>query len=160
MKTRFIPCLIALLMATQLGNYTQAKPQEDPYYVKMKGFKIVSVGLKKIEFATTAVFYNTYNNKAKLTEVDIDVYADDQYLGKAINQEEVKIPKNSAFDIPLYFAVTPSANMIKSFTQVGTKITLGKKIKMRYIGYIKLKVIGFIPVKVKIDDVSYYDTRN
>lgn len=128
------------------------KPDKDPYYVKMKGFEVITLNTKKIELGVTAVFFNTYNAKAKLEEVQIDVWLEGQYLGKVSQAEEVSIPKQSAFDIPLILKLEPPGPAIKNTLWQSGRLLTGKKVKVFYKGYIKMKAIGFIPIKVPMED--------
>lgn len=132
------------------------KPDTDPYFVKMKGFKIISFNTKRIELFSTAVFYNTYSNKAKLEEINIDVFLEDKFLGKIVNQQNISIPKSSAFDIPMLLKLEPPGPSIANSLWKGSKLLLGKKVKIKYTGYIKLKVVGFIPIKIPIQDEILY----
>lgn len=148
--------LLIVLLCVVTSVTAQKAPVQDPYFVKMKGFKVLSFNRDKIELFSTAVFYNTYNNKAKLVEIDIDVYLEDQYLGKVVEQQGIDIPKLSAFDIPLLLQLDPPGPAIRNSLWQSSKLLLGKKVKIRYTGYIKLRVIGFIPIKVKLDDELLY----
>lgn len=129
-----------------------AKPDQDPYFVKMKGFAIKSFNTKKIEIESTAVFYNTYKAKAKLEEVYIEVYLEDDKLGVITQSETIDIPKESAFDIPLLLKLEPPGPAIKSSLWQSGRFLFGKEVKIKYKGYIKMKAIGFIPFKVKVED--------
>lgn len=138
-----------------LTSFTD-KPVQDPYFVKMKGFKVLAFNTQRIELFSTAVFYNTYKYKAKLVEIDIDVFLENKLLGKVVNQENIPIPKLSAFDIPLLLKLEPPGPAITNSLWQSAKLITGKKVKIRYVGHIKLKVIGFIPIKVPIEDELLY----
>ena len=142
---------LLLVLAFALVD-AHAAPDQNPYYVKMKGFRIVAFNLKKIELASTAVFYNTYNNKAKLEEVEIEVFLGNKLLGKVSQAEDVQIPKLSAFDIPLLFKLEPPGPAVKNSLWQGGRFLFGKKVIITYKGYIKLKVIGFIPIKIPMEE--------
>ena len=148
--------LAVLLLLTLQADAFAGKPVQDPYFVKMKGFKVLSFNTSKIEFASTAVFYNTYNNRAKLQEVDIDVYVEDKYIGKVTNAEDIPVNKLSAFDVPLLLTLEPPGPAVRDALWQGSRLMYGKKLKIRYAGHIKLKVLGFLPIKVRIDDDLYY----
>ncbi len=139
-----------------LVSFTDDKPVQDPYFVKMKGFKVLSFNLQKIEIFSTSVFYNTYKNKARLQEVDVDVYLDGKLLGKIVNQDDVAIPKLSAFDVPLLFKLEPPGPALRNSLWQGTKLLTGRKVKIKYEGFIKLRVVGIIPIKVKFEDEILY----
>ncbi|MCO5230845.1 MAG: hypothetical protein M9958_06780 [Chitinophagales bacterium] len=152
-QLRYISVL--LVISLLFSSYAEA-PSTEPYFVKMKGFKVVTFNAKRIELSSIAVFFNTYNHKAKLKEVNIDVYLENKYLGKVNNLEDVSIPKSSAFDIPLILNLDPPGPAITNSLWQGTKLLTGQKVKIRYEGYIKLKVLAFVPITVKIkDEMSY-----
>ena len=132
------------------------KPVQDPYFVKMKGFKVLAFNTQRIELFSTAVFYNTYKYKAKLVEIDIDVYLENKLLGKVVNQENIPIPKLSAFDIPLLLKLEPPGPAITNSLWQSAKLLTGQKVKIRYVGFIKLKIAGIIPIKVPIEDEMLY----
>lgn len=129
-----------------------AKPEKDPYFIKMKGFSIKSFNTKKIEIQTTAVFFNTYNAKAKLDEVFIEVYLEDIKIGNISQVEDISIPKQSAFDVPLSLKLEPPGPALKSTIWQSGRLLFGKSVKVKYVGYVKMKAIGFIPIKVKVED--------
>ncbi|MCO5234190.1 MAG: hypothetical protein LC105_09165 [Chitinophagales bacterium] len=122
----------------------------------MKGFKILTFNANRIELSSTAVFFNTYKYKAKLKEIDIDVYLEDKYLGKVNNFEDIAIPKLSAFDIPLILNLNPPGPAIRNSLWQGTKLLTGQKVKIKYEGHIKLKVLGFVPIVIKVKDEMLY----
>jgi hypothetical protein len=129
-----------------------AGPDQPPYYVKMKGFKVQSFNRHKIELHATAVFYNTYNNKAKLEAVEIDVFLEDRLLGRISQLEEVKVPKLSAFDVPLVLKLEPPGPAVMNSLWQGSRLLVGQKVTITYKGFIKLKAIGFIPIKIPMED--------
>ena len=143
---------ILLLQAIALP----AKGSELPFFIKMKGTKVVSVSAKKLEVFSTAVFFNTYNNKAKITEVDIDLFLDDRYIGKVTNHVDVIVHKRSTFDVPLIYSKDSPITDVGSLLWRGGKLIAGKNVRIKYIGYIKMKVIGFIPIKIKFEDEILY----
>lgn len=156
MRNRYWLFAIVTTLSVFLSSLTEKPPVQDPYFVKMKGFKVVSFNTDKVELFSTAVFYNTYKNKAKLLEVDIDVYLEDKYLGKVVNQDNIDIPKLSAFDVPLLLQLDPPGPAVKNSLWQSAKLLTGRKVKIKYNGYIKLRVIGFIPIKVKLEEELLY----
>lgn len=134
----------------------QAKDSDLPYFIKMKGTKVMSLSPKKLEVFSTAVFFNTYNNRAKITEVDIYLFLDNRYIGKVTNHVDVLVHKRSTFDVPLIYSKESPISDIGGLLWKGGRLIAGKDIKVRYIGYIKMKVIGFIPIKIKFEDEVYY----
>lgn len=145
--------ILLLTLSLQLSQGLLAVgPDQPPYYVKMKGFKVKTFNRQKIELASTAVFYNTYNAKAKIQEIEIDVYLEDQLLGKVSQAEVVNIPKQSAFDVPLLLTLEPPGAAVKNAFWQSGRFIFGRKVNITYKGFIKLKALGFIPVKIPMEE--------
>ena len=68
----------------------------------------------------------------------------------------VKINKQSAFDLPLTISVNTASTLSKIFTQSAKLLIPGKTIKVDYKGYVKVKALGFIPIKVKINQSEFF----
>jgi LEA14-like dessication related protein len=138
----------------------QAEDKE-PYLVKTKEFHIASFSLKEIGMGITAVIYNPYNAKVKVDEILIDVFIADKKLGTITEAADVvKIKKESAFDLPLKINVKTGPTVSKLFTEGSKMVLSGKKVKVDYKGYVKVKAMGFIPIKVKIDQSAYFTMKD
>lgn len=124
---------------------------EDIEFVKTKDWKVVKVGKEGIELSCTAVFYNPNKVKAKLKNIDIDVFFNDLIAGN-ISQPDgrVKVAKQSAFDVPLSIKFSPDKNQKGYFSGFLSAATF-KDFVIKLQGYLKLQAIG-IPMKVKIND--------
>jgi LEA14-like dessication related protein len=134
---------------------------KEPYLVKTKDFHVNDFSLREISLGITAVIYNPYKVKVKIEEILIDVFIGDKKLGTITEAaEEVKIPKENAFDLPVNINVKTGPTVTKFFTEGTKMVLLGQKIKVDYKGYIKVKALGFIPVKVKIDQSAYFTLKD
>ncbi|MCB0540200.1 MAG: hypothetical protein KDE33_21970 [Bacteroidetes bacterium] len=120
-------------------------------FVKTKEWKVIKVGKEGIELSCTAVFYNPNNVKAKLKDIDIDVFFNDLKAGNISQPDgKVKVGKQSAFDVPLSIKFSPDKNQKGYFSGFLTAVTL-KDFVIKLQGYLKLQALG-IPLKVKIND--------
>lgn len=144
------------VISSAFVSTTDIHADEAPYFVKTKNTKLSSFSTSKIEIASEAVFFNTYNVGAKLLEVNIDVYMDDTKLGTVTEVQDVKIPKKSTFDIPLNLSIKPGPTALKLVTG-SAKILFGKKVNVRYTGYIKIRALGMVPLKINMDETEAYD---
>lgn len=122
-------------------------------FVKTKEWKVVKVGKEGIELSCTAVFYNPNKVKAKLKNIDIDVFFNDVKAGN-ISQPDgrVKVSKQSAFDVPLAIKFSPESNAKGYFSGFLTAVTL-KDFVIKLQGYLKMQALG-VPIKVKISDAE------
>ena len=155
--TRRLYVLFLLLLAF-LSSEAEEK---EPYLVKTKDFHVSDFSLKKIGLGITAVIYNPYNVKVKIDEIMIDVFIGDKKLGTILEAaEDVKINKECAFDLPLRISVNTGPTISKFFTEGTRMVILGQKIRVDYRGYVKVRALGFIPVKVKINQTEYFTLKD
>lgn len=149
-----------ILFFFTLSLCTIAKEEvKEPYLVRTKDFSVIDFGLKQVDLGLTAVIFNPIKAKAKIDEIVIDVFVEDKKLGTILEVPEVvKVPKNDTFDLPLKIAVKTGPTLGKFATE-SARLALGKSVKVQYKGYIKIIAIGFIPIKVKIDETEYF-TKN
>ncbi|MDB5228225.1 MAG: hypothetical protein JWN78_2418 [Bacteroidota bacterium] len=134
---------------------------KDPYLVKTKNFHVNHFSLQQIDLGTTAVIYNPYKVKVNIDEILIDVFIREKKLGTITEAADVvKIKKVSAFDLPLKVDVKTGPTLSNLFAE-GAKMALkGNKIGVDFKGYIKLKALGFVPVRVKIDQTEYFGMKD
>jgi hypothetical protein len=96
----------------------------------------------------------------KIDEIVIDVFIHDKRLGVILEAADlVKIPKQSAFDLSLELKVKTAATIAK-FTSETVKLALGKKVQVDFKGYVKLRAMGFVAVKVKIDQTEFFTYKD
>ncbi|HPA35686.1 MAG TPA: hypothetical protein PLA16_04925 [Chitinophagales bacterium] len=151
--------LLIIFSFTVLLNF--AEEPKEPYLVKTKDFHVADFSLKKIDLGITAVIYNPYKAKVKIEEIMIDVFIGDKKLGTILEAaEDVKINKESAFDLPLRISVNTGPTISKFFTEGTRMVILGQKIRVDYRGYVKVRALGFIPVKVKINQTEYFTLKD
>ena len=156
MKRLFFTLFVLLI------SFIAAKAEDkEPYLVKTKDFHVSDFSLKQIGLGITAVIYNPYNVKVKVDEILIDVFIGDKKLGTILEAADVvTIKKESAFDLPLKIEVKTGPTVTKFFTEGSKMVLMGKKIKVDYKGYVKVKALGFIPIKVKIDQSAYFTMKD
>ena len=145
-----------------LFSFIAAKAEDkEPYLVKTKNFHVEDFSLKQIGLGITAVIYNPYKAKVTVDEILIDVFIGDKKLGTILEAADVvKIKKESAFDLPLKINVKTSSTVSKFFTEGSKMVLMGKKIRVDFKGYVKVKALGFIPIKVKIDQYEYFTLKD
>ena len=134
-----------------LFSFTNSYAIDAIEFVKTKEWKVIKVGKEGIELSCTAVFYNPNNVKAKLKDINIDVFFNDLKAGNISQPDsKVKVGKQSAFDVPLSIKFSPDKNQKGYFSGFLTAVTL-KDFVIKLQGYLKLQALG-IPLKVKLND--------
>lgn len=143
-----------------ISVFTLKAADEDPYLVKTKDFTVNHFSLSQIDLGIVAVIYNPYKAKIKIDEILIDVFIEDKKLGTITEAADIiKINKQAAFDLPLNISVKTGPTLQKFATE-GAKLLIGRKIRVDYKGYVKVKALGFIPIKVKIDQFAYFTLQD
>jgi LEA14-like dessication related protein len=151
--------LVTTLLLFLILFSAKAEDQE-PYLVKTKDFKVSHFSLSQIDLGITAVIYNPYKAKIKIDEILIDVFIENKKLGTITEAADiVKINKESAFDLPLKISVKTGPTLKKFVTESALLLT-GQKVRVDYKGYVKVKALGFIPIKVKIDQFAYFTMKD
>ena len=153
--------IVGFFMMLSLCSFLRKETTDDPYLVKTKDFHVNNFSLNQINLGITAVIYNPYKVKVTVDEILIDVFIGDKKLGTITEAADVvKIKKQSAFDLPLKIGVKTSSTVSKFFTEGAKMVLLGQEIKVDYKGYVKVRALGFIPVKVKIDQSAYFTKKD
>lgn len=159
-KLSMLLLLVFVGLFAKAGDTISTNSPNDPYLVKTKDFKVNHFTVSQIDMGITAVIYNPYKVKVKVEEILIDVFIEGKKLGTITDAiGEVKIFKQSAFDLPLGINVKAGPTLSKFFTE-GAKLAIGKAIKVDYVGYVKIKALGFIPIKVKVNDSAYFTRKD
>lgn len=152
--------LFILLCFISTFSFSKAEDKE-PYLVKTKSFKVTDFSFKEIGLGITAVIYNPYKAKVTVDEILLDVFIGEKKLGTITEADgDVKIKKESAFDLPLSIHVKTGPTVTAVFTEGSKMVLKGQKIRVDYKGYIKVKALGFIPVKVKINQYEYFTLKD
>ena len=152
MKTLFIFFISFITIQT-------ANAFEVPELIKLKAWKLEKVKGGALELSCKAVFYNPNKVKAKLTDVDLEVYFGNTKVGN-INQADgkVKIISASAFEIPLTIKFSPETNAAGYFSGFLTAFGM-QDFVIRMKGKIKVKAMG-IPIKIGIDESEDVNLRD
>lgn len=118
-----------------------------PEFRRIANVKVAKVDGKEALLNGDAFFYNPNKAKMLLKKVEIDVFMEGKKIG-VINQAlKTKIPAEAEFKIPVdaTFNVSDIGLLNGLMSMLG-----GKKMKVRYVGKIKLRIHG-IPVAVPVD---------
>ncbi len=118
---------------------------KDIEYIGIKETKLESIGLQKGVIKTVMRYYNPNKFGLDIKETNLEVYANDNFLGTAENAERYAVPKKDTFDFPIYVHFNP----IKMLSLVATNANL-KKVNLHVKGTAKIGKQGVF-VRVPID---------
>ncbi|MEM6362197.1 MAG: LEA type 2 family protein [Bacteroidota bacterium] len=138
---------IIWFMAIMALTYSCKNASQPPEFKRVANVKVAKVSGKEAVLNGDAFFYNPNKARMLLRKVEIDVFLKDKRIG-VINQAlKTKIPGQSEFKVPV--DATFDIGDIGLLNGI-MSILGGKKMKVRYVGKIKLKIYG-VPVAVPID---------
>lgn len=142
---------LLLLMPVLLFSGIESKKKKEPAFVEIKNTRIASFSFSRMDIYTEAVFYNPYKVSVKLEETLIDVFVGGKKLGTILNSEQgLKLGKKGTFEIPLRLNVKPGSTFVTLFAQSG-KLLKGKHVEINFKGQIKVRAMGFVPVKIPVN---------
>lgn len=134
--------LFLLLFATAC-----TRPTEAPVFRGVGDVEVTKVTGTEAYLNANAFFYNPNDVKMKLKKVEVDVEVEGNKIGTINHSMSTKIPAKAAFKVPL----DATFNMKQvGFLQSIISILGGKKLKVRYKGFIRVTVHG-LPIKVPVD---------
>lgn len=143
LKTNF-RLFIFLLALLPVFN-SCAKPKALAYQ-DMQNFRVHSVNLQQVVFAMDLRFYNPNKMSLDLKNGDIDAFVNDKYFGKALLDEQVKIPANDTFSLPVTFQASLTDLLGNAWSMLGNS---SSEVLVRMKGSIRAGKAGiFLPVPI------------
>ena len=104
----FLNKKLSLLVATFFVLLCSAcNTIKDIEYKGIKESKLQSLGIQKGTVKLVLQYYNPNKFGIQVKETQLEVYANDKYVGIAENPEECSVPKDAIFDFPIYVHFNP-----------------------------------------------------
>lgn len=128
--------------------FSSCQSIKDIEYIGIKETKLQSMGIQKGTVKVVLEYHNPNKFGIDLKETQLEVYADDNYIGIAENAEKFVVPKSSNFDFPVFIHFNP----LKSLGLVG--LLQKDKINLRVKGTTKAGKKGvYIRVPINVTEV-------
>lgn len=136
MKKSIYLCLTIILLCA-------CSVKEKPTFIKVDDIKVLSFANDTIKLKANAYFKNENSVGGKIATDEINVFVNDVDVAK-VSSEEFKVPAKKEFIVPLLVKV-PSEKVFKNGFLGGllNSVLGNKKVKVRFVGDIKYKVLGF-----------------
>ncbi len=127
---------------------------DDIDFKGVDNFKVEKFEGKKISFSMDVILENPNSFSVKIKPSVVDVYLDDNLIGKTYLDQKVKIikRKENSYFVPLHVELEDGILMKLM------KLSLKGKVKLRLVGKIKGSIYG-ICKKVKIDETKEIDPK-
>ena len=127
---------------------------DDIDFKGVDNFKVEKFEGKKISFSMDVILENPNSFSVKIKPSVVDVYLDDNLIGKTYLDQKVKIIKckENSYFVPLHVELEDGLLMKLM------KLSIKAKVKLRLVGKIKGSIYG-ICKKVKIDETKEIDPQ-
>ena len=136
---------LALLFIFLLTNFLYScSTPKDLEYRDFKNLTVEKLGASATTLKMDLVYYNPNNFGMQLTNTDLDVFINNNYLGKTSQEYQVTIPKREEFSIPIKIDVD-----MKNLLKNGLTSFLSNEVLVKLTGTVrvgKLNVFKTFPV--------------
>lgn len=143
---------IALILVITL-SISSCAFEEDVIFKKIDNVKLAGVSDGQLVLNAEAFFDNPNNISGKLKSIELEVKLRDKVLAHISQSEKFTIEKNSSFIIP-FDASFAMEDIQDGFFENLISIVSGKKLKLQFVGEIKVSTWGFsqkIPVDYYVE---------
>ena len=117
----------------------------EPEFREIKNVHLSKAGFKTTSFTLDVVMYNPNPFGLELTETDLDILINNNYLGHSGQRYEIKIPGKANFTIPIKLEAD-SKQLLKN----GFNALVDKKMELRAKGAVRLGKSGIYKT-IKVD---------
>ena len=140
-----------LLFSLLTFLFACSQPME-PTFKEITSIEVEEIKGGNVTIAAEALYHNPNSLGGNLDGILIDVWANDNNIGKIDQELDVEIEANSEFTIPLVITFPLSELTKDQGSLLGglLKAVLDKKVDMEYKGNLKLSLAG-IPFKVPVE---------
>lgn len=148
--------ILSLILALFFSVSTFAAASA-PEYLRTKNWAVEKISGTTLIITADVVFYNPNKVKAKLRDLDLDVFLNDSFVGKVLQTNMVKIPGKRSFDIPIRFKFDlkeTNLNISNVFA-----LLMNNKFIIDIKGFLKANVFA-LPFKIKINERQEFSAKD
>ena len=142
MHLKHLPTLLIFLILTNL--LTSCSVPKELEYRDFKNLTIEKMGFSSSGIKMDLIYYNPNNFGLELNRMDLDIFINNNYLGKTSQDYQISIPRREEFSIPIKIDVD-----MKNLLKNGFTTYLNSEVTIKVTGTIKvgkLNVFKSFPV--------------
>lgn len=142
MYLKYLPTLLIILILTNL--LTSCSTPKELEYRDFKNLTIEKIGFSSSAIKMDLIYYNPNNFGLELNRMDLDVFINNNYLGKTSQEYQISIPRREEFSIPIKIDVD-----MKNLFKNGLTTFLNDEVTIKVTGTLrvgKLNVFKNFPV--------------
>ncbi len=131
MKFRVRSLIITLILLPFL--LVSCNVPKELEYRDFKNFAISKVGFSATSIRLDLVYYNPNGFGLQLQRTDLDIFLDNIYLGHTVQEQQITIPRQSEFAIPVSIDVD-----MKNLLKNGFLSLLSSEVTVKVTGSVKV----------------------
>jgi LEA14-like dessication related protein len=142
MRLKNITTLLIILLLTNL--LISCSTPKELEYRDFKNFTIEEVGFSSSSLKMDLIYYNPNNFGLELNRTDLDIFINNNYLGRTAQEYQVSIPRRAEFSIPIKIDVD-----MKNLLKNGFTTFINNEVMVKVTGSIrvgKINVFKSFPV--------------
>ncbi len=116
---------------------TSCREPKDLVFRDFKNISLTDVNFSTAKLTMDLVYYNPNNFSLELNKTDLDIFVNNNFLGKSLQDIQVKIPKRQEFTVPLKVDVD-----MKNLLKNGLNTLFNKEVSIRFLGKVKVGKAG------------------
>lgn len=116
---------------------TSCREPKDLVFRDFKNISLSDVNFSTAKLTMDLVYYNPNNFSLELNKTDLDIFVNNNFLGKSLQDIQVKIPKRQEFTVPLKVDVD-----MKNLLKNGLNTLFNKEVSIRFLGKVKVGKAG------------------
>ena len=131
MRFKKIPLLFLIFLMTNL--LLSCSTPKELEYREFKNLTIDKVGFASSSLKMDLIYYNPNNFGLELNRTDLDIFIDNNYLGRTSQEYQVSIPRREEFAIPIKIDVD-----MKNLLKNGLITFLNNEVMIKVTGTIRV----------------------
>lgn len=147
MAKRLSPALLMVVLISGCAN------PADLQFAGVREIHVYKMDLSNISLGLDLDFYNPNKGKFQMKEMDLDVYLNDVFLGKAVQVADLHLPSRDSFLLPVKLDLSPSGafSSLLSLGQKENKLKLEGSTKLGKGGiFVKRNISEVVNVNEKL----------
>src|SRR5665647_948463 len=131
MRFKNIPILLIIPLLTNL--LLSCSTPKELEYRDFKNFTVEKLGFSSSSLKMDLIYYNPNNFGLELNRTDLDIFIDNNYLGRTSQEYQVSIPRREEFSIPIKIDVD-----MKNLLKNGFTTFLNNEVMIKVTGTVRV----------------------
>lgn len=129
--------ILGLIGFPLLMMLSSCRTPKDLVFKEFRNITVDNIGFSSANLSAELEYYNPNNFSLELNRTDVDVYINEQFLGRSNQDIQLKIPKRGHFVVPVRLQLD-----MKNLLKNGLTALTNKEVNIKVVGKVKLGKAG------------------